>query len=84
MISLLLLLAIAAPPTPANPVKGPPPSELARLYFLAGDLRKATETARMGVGIDPVRCKAIYPMLVEYEFLLPRADTLTPAEPSLR
>ena len=84
MLPLLLLLAVSAAPPPAapevDPKKGPPPSELAKLYFLAGDLRKATETARVGAKVDPVKCKAIYPMLVEYEFLLPRADHLTPAE----
>ena len=76
---LLLLLMTAAPAAEAAPT-GPPPSELAKLFFLAGDLRKATETARLGVKVDPVRCRAIYPMLVEYEFLIPRADNLTPAE----
>ncbi len=87
MISLLLLLLTTAAPRTAPTEaelkelkKGPPPSELAKLYFLAGDLRKATETARQGAKIDPERCKAIYPMLVEYEFLLPRADRLTPTE----
>ena len=41
------------------------------------DLRRAVDTARASLKTDPARCKALYPMLVEYEFLVPRRDTLT-------
>jgi hypothetical protein len=73
------MLLCAAPH--AELPKGPPASEMAKLYFLAGDLRKAIETARAGTkSPDAARCKALYPMLVEYEFALSRAESLTPAE----
>ena len=78
MLPLVLFLLSAAPASEAR--KGPPASEMAKLYFLAGDLRRAIETARQGINSDPVKCKALYPMLVEYQFLVPRGDELTPAE----
>jgi hypothetical protein len=81
---LALLMILAAAPDPAAAKKGPPPSELARLYFLAGDLRRAVESAGMGrqdpKKPDAAACKTLYPLLVEYEFLVPRRDTLKPEE----
>ena len=77
MLTLCLLLLTAAP---AEKPKAPPASDMAILYFMAGDLRRAVDTARLGMKTDAVKCKALYPLLVEYEFLVPKRDTLSVAE----
>jgi hypothetical protein len=76
MTSALCLMLLCAAPPPAERAS-PPASDMAILYFLAGDLRRAVETARSGMKTDAVRCKALYPLLVEYEFLIPKRDALT-------
>ena len=78
MLTVTLMLLCAAPP--ADRPKAPPASDMAILFFLAGDLRRAVDTCRLGMKTDPVKCKALYPMLVEYEFLVPRRESLTVAE----
>ena len=75
MTALCLLLWCAAPEV--GKAKTPPASDMAILFFLAGDMRQAVNTARGGLTTDPVKCKVLYPMLVEYEFLVPRRDELT-------
>lgn len=77
MLSLSLMLVLGAdavhPPPPS-----PPPSDMAILYFLAGDLRRAVDTARGGLkGNDAKKCKVLFPMLVEYEFLIPKREEFT-------
>ena len=79
MTALCLLLLCAAPDV-APPPKAPPASDMAILYFMAGDMRRAVDTARAGLKTDAVRCKPLYPMLVEYEFLVPKRDELTVEE----
>ena len=73
----LLLLALAAAPPDLD--RGPPPSELAKLYFIAGDLLRAQQALRLGQSRDP-RAKAMMPAFIEYEQLATRADHLTQAE----
>ena len=81
MISLCLLLLCAAPEGQVvPPPKAPPASDMAILYFMAGDMRRAVDTARAGLKTDAAKCKPLYPMLVEYEFLVPKRDELTVEE----
>lgn len=77
--ALCLLLLCAAPPEAGKP-KTPPASDMAILYFMAGDMRRAVETARGGMKTDAAKCKALYPMLVEYQFLVPKRDSLSVEE----
>ena len=79
MTSALCLLLLCAAPD-GEKVKTPPASDMAILFFLAGDLRRAVDTARAGLKTDSARCKPLYPMLVEYEFLVPKRDELTADE----
>jgi hypothetical protein len=76
MTPLLLLALLAAPPDLA---KGPPPSELAKIYFIAGDLLRAHDVLRMGQAKDP-KAKPMLAALIEYEELVAHSDRLTPAE----
>ena len=69
------MLVCAAPE--AEKPKTPPASDMAVLFFMAGDMRRAVDTARAGMKTDAVKCKALYPLLVEYEFLVPKRDALT-------
>ena len=75
MLTLALVSLLAADPAPKP--ETPPASDMAILYFLAGDLRRAVDTARAGLTSDAKRCKALYPMLVEYEFLVPKREEMT-------
>ncbi|MBS1149730.1 MAG: hypothetical protein H6Q89_1428 [Myxococcaceae bacterium] len=79
MTTALCLLLLCAAPEGEKPT-GPPASDMAILYFLAGDLRRAVDVARAGLKTDAVKCKPLFPMLVEYEFLLPKRETLTVEE----
>src|SRR4051812_45507346 len=79
MTALCLLLLCAAPDEAPKP-RTPPASDMAILFFLAGDLRQATASARAGMKTDTARCKALYPMLVEYEFLVNKRDQFTVEE----
>ncbi len=79
MTALCLMLLCAAPVEGEKP-RAPPPSDMAVLFFLAGDLRQATASARAGMKTDAARCKALYPMLVEYEFLVNKRDEFTTEE----
>ncbi len=78
--ALTLLLLTVEPEGGMQKVPAPPASDMAILYFMAGDLRRAVDTARAGMKSDPVRCKALHPMLVEYQFLVPKRETLTQEE----
>ena len=80
MLSLPLLLILTAAPPVAEKPDTPPASDMAILYFLAGDLRRAVDTARAGLTSDPKKCKVLYPMLVEYAFLVPKRETFSLAE----
>jgi hypothetical protein len=61
--------------------RAPSPREMAQLFFLAGDLRRAVDVARRCVELEgKKKCGDFYRALVEYEALIPRNDHLTPAE----
>lgn len=78
MAALLALLLLAPPSAPAD--KGPSLSETARLYFLAGDVRKALEWCTRGMKTEPRRCKPMIKALAEYGYLAERRDAFTPAD----
>jgi len=81
MLFLLLSLAVSAPPAaPELPKQGPSPSEMAKLYFLAGDVETAVNTCRMGLKVEPKKCGPMLKALAEYGFLAARRDALTQAE----
>jgi hypothetical protein len=83
VLALLLSLAVSAPPPvapPELPKQGPTPSELAKLYFLAGDLDMAANTCRMGLKVEPKKCGPMLKALAEYGYLASKRDTLTQAE----
>lgn len=80
--ALVLVLATQVPPVPRGDVKkpGPPASETAKLYFLAGDIAKAQEWARSGMKKEPKVCKPMLQALAEYAFLANHVDELTPEQ----
>lgn len=81
MLALLTALVLAAPPASPPALKGaPPPSEMAKLYFLAGDLAQAVEIARQGLKTEPAKCKPLLTALAEYQYLAPKRDAFTPAQ----
>ena len=61
--------------------KAPSPREMAQLFFLAGDLRRAVDAGRRCVELEgKKKCGDFYRALVEYQALIPRNTELTPAE----
>ncbi len=74
-LALCLLLLSAAPES--RPRSGPSASQMAILYFMAGDMRRAVDSARTGMKTDAAKCKVLLPLLVEYQFLVSRRDELT-------
>jgi hypothetical protein len=84
MLPLLILLAGAPAPAPvpdADGGFGPTPREMAQLFFLAGDLRRAVEAGRRCVQLEKKKkCEPFYRALVEYEALISRNEELTLAE----
>jgi len=86
---LPLLLILSAVPEKAAPVKAdagielapPTPREMATLFFLAGDLKRAIDAAMRCVQLEGrKKCEPVYRALVEYEALIPKNDQLTIAE----
>jgi hypothetical protein len=77
MAPLLALLLLANPV--AGPKEGPKPSELAKLYFIAGDLLRARQALEGGQGKDP-KVEPMLKELADYQFLLSKADRLTAKE----
>ncbi len=73
---LLALLLAAAPP---ELEKGPPPSELVKLYFIAGDLLRAQEVLKLGLTKDP-KCKPMKVPFFEYQELAAKGEHLTVAQ----
>jgi hypothetical protein len=80
MAPLLALLLLGTPIAgPHGPKEGPKPSELGKLYFIAGDLLRAHEALEAGHGKDPA-CEPMIKQLADYQLLVTKADKLTPAE----
>ncbi len=69
-------------PDPAQAPKGPPPHlETARLYFVAGDLRRAGEFIdRCLQSPEKKKCLPIKRALAEYSYLASQRDSLTAAQ----
>ena len=83
MPALLALLLVAAPPAPAPGApgdRGPSLSETAKLYFLAGDVRKALEWCTRGLKTEPKTCKPMIKALAEYGYLADKRDAFTPEQ----
>jgi hypothetical protein len=79
LLALLALLAVLAQ-TPDGG-KAPSPRELAQLFFLAGDLRRAVELGKRCVELEgKPRCMPFYRALVDYESLILRNEHLSRAE----
>lgn len=76
MLALVLTLAAA----PDAGMGAPSAREMAQLYFLAGDLRRAVDVGRRCLKAEGKKCDAFYRALVEYEALIARNDKLTEAE----
>ncbi len=80
MAPLLSLLLLGTPIAgPSGPKQGPKPSELAKLYFIAGDLLRAREALEGGRGRDPL-AEPMLRELADYQYLAARSDRLTAAE----
>ncbi len=77
--ALAVLLAASAFGAPPSKPAGPPPAELAQLYFLAGDLPSAQQTCSRVAQVD-ARCRALIKPLAEYAFLAGTRDSFTPAQ----
>lgn len=79
---LTLLILLAAPPGPAADAGvAPTPREMAQLFFLAGDLRRAVDAGRRCLQIEgKKKCEPFYRALVEYEALIHKNEELTLAE----
>jgi hypothetical protein len=59
----------------------PSPREMAQLFFLAGDLRRAVDAGRRCIEVEgKKKCEGLYRALVEYQALVPRNDHLSHAE----
>jgi hypothetical protein len=81
MLTLLLLLASPAPTPAPDAGVGPTPREMAQLFFLAGDLRRAVDQGRRCMQVEgQKKCEPFYRALVEYEALIRKNDQLTPDE----
>jgi hypothetical protein len=76
MFVLLSLLLAASPDAGVVPT----PREMAQLYFIAGDLRRAVDFGRRCVQLDKKKCELFYRALVEYQALIPKNDRLSRAE----
>ena len=75
---LPLLLLLAAPPPPDAGPPAPTPREMAQLFFMAGDLRRAVDAGRRCIQVEgKKKCEAFYRALVEYEALIPKNEQLT-------
>jgi hypothetical protein len=75
MLALLLLIAVP------DAGSAPTPREMAQLFFLAGDLRRAVDAGRRCVQLEgKKKCEPFYRALVEYEALIHKNDELTPEE----
>jgi hypothetical protein len=78
-MTLVAVLAVLAQAPDAGPA--PSPRELAQLFFLAGDLRRAVELGKRCVELEgKPKCMTFYRALVEYESLILRNEHLTHAE----
>jgi hypothetical protein len=77
MLWLALSLTVSSSPKAAA---GPPQSETAKLYFLAGDLAKATEWASRCSKTEPPVCQPLLRALAEYASLARRTDDFTPEQ----
>lgn len=83
MLPLLILLAAPAQPLGPPPDAGVAPTarEMAQLFFLAGDLRRAVDSAKRCIQVEGrKKCEPLYRALVEYEALIRKNEELTPAE----
>ncbi len=82
MLPLLFILAAAPAKPDAGVDPGPQtPREMAQLFFLAGDLKRAIDAASRCIQLEGrKKCEPMYRALVEYEALIHKNDQLTPAE----
>jgi hypothetical protein len=82
MGALLALALLAGPPSRASDAgAAPTPRELAQLYFLAGDLRRAVDAGRRCLQLEGKKgCEPFYRALVEYQALILKNEQLTLAE----
>jgi hypothetical protein len=77
---LAVALALMLSETPDGGA-APSPREMAQLFFLAGDLRRAIDAGRRCVELEgKKKCDPFYRALVEYQALVPKNDRLTLAE----
>jgi hypothetical protein len=79
MLTLALSLSLLQVPL-VDPPRGPGAYETAKLFFLTGDVAKASEVARSGLATDGKRCRALLRWLAEYGYLANRLDELTPEQ----
>ncbi|MBL8955114.1 MAG: hypothetical protein JNK82_30335 [Myxococcaceae bacterium] len=81
----LLVIMVSAAPAPAAgapdagaEAKPPTAREMAQLFFLAGDLKRAIDAAIRCIQTDGrKKCEPFYRALVEYEALIHKNDQLT-------
>jgi hypothetical protein len=79
VLSVFALLVMLAQAPDAGPA--PSPREMAQLFFLAGDLRRAVDAGRRCVELEGhKRCQAFYRALVEYQALIPDNEHLSRAQ----
>jgi hypothetical protein len=77
---LAVALALMLSETPDGGA-APSPREMAQLFFLAGDLRRAIDAGRRCLELEgKKKCEPFYRALVEYQALVPKNDHLTHAE----
>lgn len=77
---LLALLLSQAPPQKLGGGARPKPSEMAHLFFLAGDLARAVDQARQCNVAEKGKCKAMLVALAEYQFLANRIERFSAAD----
>ena len=83
MISFLVLVTLAGAPPKVpgfDAGEAPSPRELTTLFFLSGDVRRASDFAQMCVRSEGKKCRSLLVAVAEYTALVPSRDTLTRAQ----
>lgn len=80
LLAAALLTQVPTPPVPPGAGAAPPPWEVAKLFFLAGDVARAVETVLKCQVTSPKRCGPMKKPLVEYQYLASKRDELTREE----
>lgn len=74
------VVALLLSEAPAAQAQAPSPRELVQAYFVAGDLKRASDFAKLCVKREGARCRPLLVAVVEYQALASRRDELSAKE----